>query len=130
MIAGLGVDLLDRERIDRAWVRHGDRFAKRILGPNEYQQFTERLLASEERGLAYLANRFAAKEAFSKAIGLGVREPMTWHSVEVLSESNGRPVIQLSGSFKDWYVQRFGRPHVSLSDERRWVIAQVILESL
>lgn len=130
MIAGLGVDLLDRERIDRVWLRHRDRFARRILGPSEYQQFALRLAASEDRGLAYLANRFAAKEAFSKAIGLGIRSPMTWRHVQVLNEPCGRPALHLSGPIKEWYDQRFGRIHISLSDERRWVIAQVILESL
>ena len=72
-IAGIGMDLLRIDRIERALARHGDRFAEKILGAEELQKFHARRARDPVRGLRFLATRFAAKEAFSKAIGLGVR---------------------------------------------------------
>lgn len=77
MIVGIGTDLIEIERIEAACARHGERFAQRILGPAEWRRYGERRSRSARRGLAFLATRFAAKEAISKALGLGMRTPMT-----------------------------------------------------
>ena len=82
-IAGIGMDLLRIDRIERALQRHGDRFAEKILGAEELQKFHARRARDPARGLRFLATRFAAKEAFSKAIGLGMRLPMTWRRVQI-----------------------------------------------
>jgi holo-[acyl-carrier-protein] synthase len=78
MIQGIGTDICDVRRIQAALGRHGERFARKVLGPTELQVFLRRRTRVEVRGLRYLATRFAAKEAFSKAIGLGLRSPMAW----------------------------------------------------
>src|SRR5690606_21739980 len=77
-IAGIGMDLLRLERVQRVFDRHPQRFVLRILGPAEIQTFERRYQRDPRRGVRYLATRFAAKEAFSKAIGLGMRMPMAW----------------------------------------------------
>ena len=78
MIAGIGTDIIRIDRIAAALERHGDRFAEKILGPQELEKYHRRKAKVEARGIRFLATRFAAKEAFSKAIGLGMRMPMTW----------------------------------------------------
>ncbi|MEB0178427.1 holo-ACP synthase, partial [Undibacterium sp. CCC3.4] len=72
--------------------RHGDRFAEKILGVDELTIYHQRKASTEVRGLQFLATRFAAKEAFSKAIGLGITEPMNWSSVQILNLSSGQPI--------------------------------------
>ncbi len=78
MIVGIGTDLCDIRRIQQTLDRKTLRFAEKVLGPNELLVFQQRLAKVPARGVRYLATRFAAKEAFSKAIGLGMRMPMTW----------------------------------------------------
>ena len=78
MVSGIGTDIIRINRIAAALARHGDRFAQKILGPQEMEKYLRRKAKVEARGLRFLATRFAAKEAFSKAIGLGMRMPMTW----------------------------------------------------
>ncbi len=128
-IAGIGLDLLRIERIERALARHGERFARRILGPEELAKYLARSERAPVRGVRFLATRFAAKEAFSKAIGLGMRMPMYWRAVQTLNERSGRPVIVISDPvLKAWYEERFGAAHVSLTDEHDMVAAYVIVE--
>ena len=91
MIAGIGTDLCDVRRIEAAVSRLGDRFAHRILGETEQQVYAERRQAHAQRASRYLASRFAAKEAFAKAIGLGVRHPMNWHDCQVINDERGNP---------------------------------------
>ena len=89
MIAGIGTDIIEIARIEAAYGRHGRRFAERILGPQELLKFERRLARASSRGMAFLATRFAAKEAFSKAIGLGMHMPMYWRAIEVVNEPSG-----------------------------------------
>jgi holo-[acyl-carrier protein] synthase len=127
-IAGIGTDLLRVDRIERIYARHGDRFVRRVLGLDEQQVHARRLARDPRRGILYLATRFAAKEAFSKAIGLGIHMPMTWSRVQILNRRGGAPEIHLSGPLKDWYDARFGRSHVSMTDESDMVAAFVVVE--
>lgn len=129
-VSGIGIDLLRVDRIQRVLDRHGDRFARKILGEAELAVFQARRARSPVRGLRYLATRFAAKEAFSKAIGLGIRMPMTWTRVQTLNMPGGRPALVLAEPLKDWYDARFGAAHVSITDESDMVAAYVIVESL
>src|SRR3546814_5028026 len=89
-VAGIGVDLLRLDRIERVFARHGERFVRRILGPQEIEKFNSRYRRDPQRGLRFLATRFAAKEAFSKAIGLGMHSPMAWSRMQTLNEPSGR----------------------------------------
>ncbi|MGE8671719.1 MAG: holo-ACP synthase, partial [Achromobacter kerstersii] len=107
---------------------HGDRFAEKILGVEELQKFHARRARDPVRGLRFLATRFAAKEAFSKAIGLGMRMPMTWRRVQTLNAPGGRPVLVIAPELLDWYTQRFGAAHVSITDESDMAAAYVVVE--
>jgi holo-[acyl-carrier protein] synthase len=128
-IAGIGVDLMRVDRIARALARHGDRFAIRILGPDELSKFYSRRARDPARGFRFLATRFAAKEAFAKAIGLGMRMPMAWQRVQTLNALGGRPVLVLVPELLSWYEPRFGAAHVSITDESDIVAAYVVVES-
>jgi holo-[acyl-carrier protein] synthase len=81
-----------------------------------------------ERGLRYLATRFSAKEAFSKAIGLGMRMPMTWRLCEIGKLPSGQPVIVLHGGLKEWFDARGLQAHVSVTDESDYAASFVVVE--
>ena len=98
MIFGIGTDILQINRLEQALQRRGERFAEKILGPQELEKYHRRKAKVEARGLRFLATRFAAKEAFSKAIGLGMRMPMTWRSMQVLNAPSGKPIVVTSGA--------------------------------
>jgi holo-[acyl-carrier protein] synthase len=127
-IAGIGLDWVRIDRIDRAWQRHGERFASKVLGEQELQKFHVRYRANARRGLRFLATRFAAKEAFAKAIGLGMVMPMSWKCLQTLNTLEGQPVLVLAPSLLSWYAGRFGAMHVSLTDETDIAAAYVVVE--
>lgn len=129
-IAGIGVDLLRLDRVERVWARHGEHFAGKILGEAELTKFHARYARDPKRGLRFLATRFAAKEAFSKAIGLGMRMPMSWRRVQVLNAPSGRPVLVIGEGLREWYLTRFGAAHVTVTDEMDMVAAFVVVEAL
>ncbi|MCM0035279.1 MAG: holo-ACP synthase [Burkholderiaceae bacterium] len=124
------MDLVKMDRIDRAWLRHPERFPEKILGEDELRVFKARAARDRGRGVRYLATRFAAKEAFSKAIGLGMRMPMWWTRMQTLNMKGGRPTVVLSGPLALWYASRFGPAHVSLTDESEYGAAYVVVETL
>lgn len=123
------MDLVKMDRIDRAWLRHPERFPEKILGEDELRVFKARAARDRGRGVRYLATRFAAKEAFSKAIGLGMRMPMWWTRMQTLNMKGGRPAVVLSGPLALWYASRFGPAHVSLTDESEYGAAYVVVET-
>lgn len=129
MIYGVGADVVEIARIDDAWRRFGRRFAERVLGPQELQRFEARRARAVARGLAFLATRFAAKEAVSKALGLGMRSPMTWRAVEIINEPSGRPIALAHGALADFIAARRLRLHVSVSDERAFAVAYAVAET-
>jgi holo-[acyl-carrier protein] synthase len=128
MIVGIGTDLCDIRRIEAALARRGDRFAERVLGAGELQVFRSRRDRVAVRGLRFLATRFAAKEAFAKAIGLGIRWPMSWRACEILNEPGGKPVLRLSGELAQWFAQRQWVAHVTVTDEADYAAAFVVVE--
>jgi holo-[acyl-carrier protein] synthase len=128
MIYGIGTDLSDLRRIARTLQRRGDRFAEKVLGPTEIEVFRARRARAESRGIAYLGTRFAAKEAFSKAIGLGMRMPMTWRACEVVNAPGGKPQIRLHGALAEWFAAHGLVAHVSVSDEAEHASAFVVVE--
>ena len=128
MIFGIGTDILKISRIEAVISRHGDRFAARILGPEEMEKYQRRKQKVEARGLRFLATRFAAKEAFSKAIGLGKRMPMTWRAVQFLNAPSGKPMVVTSGVLSEFMQARGLSAQVSLTDEAEYAVAFVVVE--
>lgn len=129
MIVGIGTDVCDIRRIAAIMERRGDRFAQRVLGPDELRVFEARRLRTPARGLRFVATRFSAKEAFSKAIGLGIRSPMTWRGCEILNEPSGKPYIQLSGELKTWFEAKGWIAHVTVTDETDYAASFVVVET-
>ena len=130
MIFGVGTDVCDVRRIRSTFERRGLRFAQRVLGPAELRVFGARLEKVPARGVSYLATRFSAKEAFSKAIGLGMRAPMAWRACEILNLPSGQPEIRLHGELERWFDARRLRASVSVSDETDYAASFVVVESL
>jgi holo-[acyl-carrier protein] synthase len=128
VVYGIGTDICDLRRMQLTLERRGDRFAERVLGAAELRVFQARRERHPARGLRFLATRFSAKEAFSKAIGLGIRSPMTWSACEILNEPSGKPVIRLSGALAEWFAARQLVAHVSVTDESDYVAAFVVVE--
>jgi holo-[acyl-carrier-protein] synthase len=128
VIYGVGTDVCDLRRIAATLARRGERFAEKVLGPNEIEVFRARRAKVEARGVSYLATRFSAKEAFSKAIGLGMRSPMTWRDCEVVNAMTGRPQIRLHGALATWFAARHLQAHVSVSDEAELATSFVVVE--
>ncbi len=130
MIFGIGTDIIKIDRIEAAVARHGDRFAMKVLGPQEMEKYLRRKSKVEARGIRFLATRFAAKEAFSKAIGLGMRMPMTWRSVQFLNAPSGKPVVVTSGALTEFMQSHGIAAQVSLTDEAEYAVAFVIVEKI
>lgn len=128
MIYGIGTDVCDLRRIRATLERRGERFAEKVLGPSEWRVYQHRKARHEARGLAYLATRFSAKEAFSKAIGLGIHAPMTWRDCEILNELSGKPFVRLHGELAQWFTQRQLQAHITLSDETEYVATFCVVE--
>lgn len=124
MIYGIGTDLIEIARIERALARFGERFARRILCEPELRRFQ-----AHKQPANYLAKRFAAKEAFTKALGTGIHAPANWHGVWVVNLRSGKPALEYSDRLRRMMAERgVGRAHVSLTDEREMAAATVILE--
>ena len=128
MIFGIGTDICDVRRIRTSFERHGERFAQKILSDGEMLAWKARGARWPRRGVSYLATRFSAKEAFSKAIGLGMRMPMTWRSCEIGRAAGGKPEIILHGALKVWFEARGLTAHVSVTDETDYAASFVVVE--
>jgi holo-[acyl-carrier protein] synthase len=123
MIVGLGVDVVELDRIEDIWRKHRNRFTSRILTPAEYQ-------AMPASPVAYLASRFAAKEAAVKALGTGFRNGITFQSLTVQKQQQGQPRLILSGRAAEAAHQLSAEfCHLSLSHSRNTACAVVILET-
>jgi holo-[acyl-carrier protein] synthase len=123
MIYGVGTDLIEIPRIDKALKRFGERFARRILCEPELRRFR-----AHRQPVAYLAKRFAAKEAFSKALGTGVRPPATLSAMAVGHDELGKPILECYGRLAEMIKNQNLKAHLSISDEAEYAVAYVILE--
>lgn len=130
MIYGIGTDICDVRRIRESLVRHGERFAAKILSEGEYAVWQARSRRWPERGVRYLATRFSAKEAFSKAIGLGMRMPMTWRLCEIGKLASGQPVVVLHGGLRQWFEAQGLQAHVTVTDETDYAASFVVVEKI
>jgi holo-[acyl-carrier-protein] synthase len=128
MIYGIGTDICDIRRIRASLEKHGERFAQKVLSDNEMNTYRARSERWPERGVRFVATRFSAKEAFSKAIGMGMRMPMTWRLCEVAKLPSGQPTIVLHGVLKEWFEAQGLTAHVSVSDESDYATSYVIVE--
>lgn len=117
VIIGIGLDLVDLKRIDKI-LKRSDKFSKRILSERELKVFDS---LSESRKIEFLAGRFAAKEAFAKAKGTGIREGCTFHQIEILNDELGKPIIYYQGAAVNGFV--------SITHTVDVAAAQVILQA-
>ncbi len=134
MIYGIGTDICDVRRIRASLERHGERFARKILSDGELATWQARSVRWPERGVRYLATRFSAKEAFSKAIGMGMRMPMTWRLCEIdklpAGHANaGKPCIVLHGELRQWFESQNLQAHVSVTDETDYAASFCVVET-
>lgn len=129
MIYGIGTDICDIRRIRASLERHGDRFAEKVLAPNELTVWRARSARWPERGIKYLATRFSAKEAFSKAVGLGMIMPMTWHNCEIANLPSGQPTIVLHGAMKTWFEAKGLSVHITMTDESEYAASFCVVET-
>lgn len=123
MIAGIGTDIVAVARLGGLYERHGQRALARILSPRECAEFV-----GVRDPARFLAKRFAAKEAFGKALGIGVAPPATLPNIGVSHDSLGRPIFEYAAALAAHLAQRRLVAHLSLSDEHDYAVAFVILE--
>ena len=124
MIAGIGADIVEVPRVERLLARYGERFARRLLSSAEWDGFR----ASPNRQ-TYLAGRFAAKEAFAKALGTGLRHPVSLSNISVTNDALGKPNIELDPALEALLASRgITARHVTLTHERSIACAFVVLE--
>ncbi|ORT52136.1 ACP synthase [Vibrio sp. qd031] len=124
-ILGLGTDIAEIERVQKALARTGDPFARRILTEQEWQTFCQ-----TKQQAKYLAKRFAAKEAASKALGTGIAKGVSFQDFDTRNDEYGKPLLALSGeALKRAASMGVNHVHLSISDERHYAVATVILES-
>ena len=125
MIYGIGTDIVSIKRIEDALFRFGDRFLHRILNETEVAEY-----AQSAQPARFLAKRFAAKEAFSKAFGTGIGGEIAWHDVAVGHDQRGKPIINSSAPLLARLAKSdIKNSHISISDESEHAIAFVILET-
>lgn len=125
MIFGVGTDIVDIERIERSVERHGEKFAERILAPEEMERYQQ-----TKNKINYLAKRFASKEAVSKALGTGMRHGIDFVQLVITNDEIGKPKVNLEGKAREWAEQQgIITIHLSISDEKKHAIAFAIAES-
>ena len=124
MIFGIGTDIVDVTRIKK--MKSIDSFAKKILGDNEYLKFSK---LSESKKVFFIAKQFAGKEAFAKAIGTGISGDVNFKTIEILRNNDGKPMFKFAEKTQ-LLIDNLGiaHSHVSLSDEKEYALAFVILE--
>ncbi|MDW6002957.1 holo-ACP synthase [Vibrio mangrovi] len=123
-IVGFGTDIVEIERIAAAISRNGDSFAQRILTESEFA-----IYAQSKKPERFLAKRFAVKEAASKALGTGIAQGVSLYDFTVSNDEHGKPRLQLSGKAEKLaHSMGVNAIHLSISDERRYAVASVIIE--
>jgi holo-[acyl-carrier protein] synthase len=124
VIVGIGTDVCSIERIEKTLERFGERFVNRILTADERVRYDKTKAKAN-----HLAKRFAAKEAFSKAIGTGIHAPFTWKSITVGRDPKGKPLVLPDGKMQKYLDKRGVKSaHLSLTDDAGVAVAFVVLE--
>ena len=128
MIYGVGSDIVSVQRMGALYARFGARLTRRLLAGVEAEEMVAALAAVADPG-RWLAKRFAAKEAFAKAVGTGLRAPVSLTGIAVAHDPQGKPALVFAAELQDWLRARgVAQVHLSLSDERDYAIAMVIAE--
>lgn len=128
MIHGVGTDIVAVERLRMLYARHGERAVARILAPSEADEFAAQARQPGFDAGRFLAKRFAAKEAFGKAMGSGIRAPLLLGAIGVAHDELGKPFLVFSPAVASLMSGRRLRAHLSLSDEREHALAFVVVE--
>lgn len=128
MIAGIGCDVVELKRVEDVLIKHGERFVERILTPNEMPLYRKRLSLSQNHALAFVASRWAAKEAVSKALGTGIAEDVTFHSMEVMHNAKGAPLMLFRNALGERLMNEGIFVHISITDEKTMVAAFAVAE--
>ncbi|MBX9676969.1 MAG: holo-ACP synthase [Methylotenera sp.] len=124
MIFGIGTDIVEVNRIEASIAQFGDDFAKRVLAESELDSYQKSAIKPR-----FLAKRFAAKEAFSKALGTGLRTPATFQNIAVSHDDLGKPILVLADELQAFLdAKKITKTHISISDEKNLAAAFVILE--
>jgi holo-[acyl-carrier protein] synthase len=124
MIYGIGTDIVAVARLRGIWERHGEKLSEKLLAPDEQAAFA--CVRDKQR---FLAKRFAAKEAFAKALGTGLRPPAVLPAMSVGHDELGKPFLVFHGELDKLIKKRALTAHLSISDEHDYVVAFVLLES-
>ena len=125
MIYGIGTDIVAVPRIAALHERYGDALARRILTAGEWAAY-----ATHAQPVRFLAKRFAAKEAFAKAVGTGIREPVSLRFIGVAHDEWGKPMFACAPELAAWLAERgIERVHLSVSDEKEQVVAFAVAEA-
>lgn len=123
MIHGIGTDIVRVARIGESLARHGERFAERVLAPGERAEFER-----SRDPARFVAKRFAAKEAFGKALGTGVAVPATLHAISVEHDALGKPVFRYAEALALHMAEGGLSAHLSVTDEQEYVVAFAVIE--
>jgi len=125
MIYGIGIDVIQPHRVARLLEKYGERFVRRVLTPLERPRYER-----TKQQVLFLANRFAAKEAFSKAMGTGFRYPVTLQCISVVQNSAGKPSLAFNEPLAELVKSRgINGHHLTISDESNLACACVVLET-
>ena len=125
MIFGIGTDIVEYARIEKMHARYGERFAERVLSDRELAE-----LQTHANPARFIAKRFATKEAFAKAVGSGLREPVSLRRISTVHDGLGKPVLVFDETLRLHLAQLgISGHHLSISDERNMIVAFVVLET-
>ena len=122
-ILGIGTDIVEVKRVKKIYNKYGDNFARKILSNDEFKKYK-----FSNKKISFLAKRFAAKEAIGKAIGIGIRNGVILRYLSINNDSLGRPFVKIE-NHKKFNLTKKEEIHISLSDERKYAIANALIIS-
>ena len=120
-IFGIGIDIVDRERINKIYTKYGNKFSEKILNEREFKGFN-----LSKNKPSFLAKRFAAKEAIGKALGIGIRNGFLLKNISIEHDDHGKPIVKLNER-KEFKLYLNKIIHVSISDERKFAVANALI---
>ena len=122
-IFGIGIDIVEIQRIKETYSRYGERFARKILSNSELRSFYK-----NKNKISFLAKRFAAKEAVGKALGVGIKNGSILKNIEIKNDLNGKPFVNIN-NIKKLNMAEKKEIHISLSDEKKYAVANALIIS-
>ena len=122
-IFGVGIDIVEIQRIKETYSRYGERFARKILSNSELRNFY-----NNKNKISFLAKRFAAKEAVGKALGVGIKNGSILKNIEIKNDLNGKPFVNIN-NIKKINMTEKKEIHISLSDEKKYAVANALIIS-